>query len=569
MKKLKTGVRSRIGVLLLIVTAGLLSAALQAEASVIIYPSTAPCNSTLQACIDAAGSGDVIETDAGYLDESISIDKSLTLMPVPGRTFVAFGGGVTPRSVYITNGPNGETVNVVLQQLLIDPGYVHVGFYQGTGHSVTIRQSTITANMTSTGTRGIDLDVRTAAVIKIEENLIQSFGYPIYLLTLGNPGDSISLNVVGNRIFGANSSFSSQGIDLDLRGSGSVQATVLSNVIWGVAYCNCGNPAAIGISSSDSVQSYIRVGNNTIDQSGGIGIMDAGASGTSTQQLYVNNNIVTHCSSGMWLPAFDSDVYISHNYNDYFGNTGANNYGGYQPGPQTYNFDPLNADQGFGYYVLQPNSPAIDLGNASAPAGVSQYDSFLRPRLLGFNVDLGAIETVQVPNNNYLLLAEEFGTLQLPPDFTYVKGAWMVDAYSLIAPAGEKSMMLGTPGFGGCTYCRIETTLRTGGTSKTSMWIRGWYTDKKNQVELIVKEGSDKLILRQKLNGKVVNKTAVKVTLEPFTPYAFRLLYDGLNFLVYVDGTQVMTLPASGLPFGTFGFQAKGSYAYFENVYIY
>lgn len=572
MKKCKTDLCSRnvIRILLtMIAAAGFLSAGLQAEASIILYPGPAPCNSTLQACINAANSGDIVETDAGYLDESISINKSLTLMPVPGRGYVAFGGGVTPRAVNITNGPNGETVKVVLQQLLIDPGYISVGFYEGTGHSVTIRQSGITANMTSTGTRGIDLDIRTSADINIEGNLIQSFGYPIDLLTVGNPGDSISLDVVGNRIYGSNSAFSSQGIDLDLRGSGTVQATVQSNVIWGVAYCNCGNPAAIGISSSDSVQSYIRIGNNTIDQAGGIGIMDTGASGTSTQQLYVNNNIVTHCTSGMWLPPFDSDVYVSHNYNDFFANTGSNIYGGYQPGPQTYNFDPLNADQGFGYYVPQPNSPAIDLGSASAPAGVAQYDSFSQPRIMGFNVDLGAIEAAQIPNDNHILHSEEFGSFLLPSGYTYLKGTWIVDAHSLIASTGEKAMMLGSPGFAGCDYCRFETTLRTGGFSKTSMWVKAWYTDKKNLVELIVKEGSDKLILRQKVNGKVVNKTAVKATLEPFTPYQFRILQDGLNFLVYLDGTQVITMPVTGTPFGTFGFQAKGSYAYFEKVYIY
>ena len=567
MKRLEMNCVSKLVFRLVFVTA-VLAAASPAMASIVVYPGAAPCNSTLQGCINAVSSGDVIQTNASYIDESISINKSLTLMPFPGETFVALGGGVTPRSVNITNGPNGETVNVVLSQLLIDPGYINIDFQLGSGHSVAIRDSLITAALNSTGTRGIDLDVRTSASIIIERNLIQSHGYPIYFLTLGNLGDSISLSVISNRIYGGNSAYSSAGIDLDMRGAGAVQATVQSNVIWGVAYCNCGNPTAIGIYTTDSVQGYVRVGNNTIDQVGGVGIYDVGAFGTSSQQTFINNNIITHCTSGMVLPAYDSDLYISHNYNDFFANTGSNIYGGYLPGPQTYNFDPLNADQGFGAYALQPNSPAIDLGNASAAGGISLADASFKPRVLGFNVDLGANESSFVSGFEYMILREEFGTHQLPSEYTYPKGTWMDDAYSLIGYGDKKAAFVASPALAGCDTCKIEAIVKTGNNSGSRMWVQGWYIDKKNLVELLIKEGSDKLVLRQKLNGAVVTKTKVSAPLEPFAEYRIKLIYDGFNFLVFLNGTQVITMPSTGSPYGTFGFQSKGDYGYLGNIYI-
>ena len=60
-----------------------LGAALGAQAANRIYPDTAaPCNTTLQACIDGAGSGDriVLVTDS-HIAEDVLIRKNLTLEP--------------------------------------------------------------------------------------------------------------------------------------------------------------------------------------------------------------------------------------------------------------------------------------------------------------------------------------------------------------------------------------------------------------------------------------------------------------------------------------------------------
>ena len=542
------------------------------DASIVIYPGSTPCNSTLQACIDGAASGDVIQADANNIDESITINKSLTLLPVPGRLFVTIGGGVTTRAISIGAGPNGETVKVTLVQVLVDPGIVSISLTAGTGHQVTLRDCTVSALLNSTGTRGINMDIRTSASVYIERCLIQSHGYPVYFMAMGNAGDFAFLTMTGNRITGLNSASSSAGIVLDLRGAGSAYTNIWSNVIWDVAWCNCGNPTALEIFSTGSVYGNVAIGNNTIDHAGGPGILDVGAQGTSTRQVYINNNIVTNATKGVQFPVFNSNLGVYHNYNDFFGNAGGNTYGGYPAGPQTFSFDPLNADQGFGYYALQPNSPAIDAGSASASAGVPLIDAFGRPRILGFNVDLGALESSFAQGFEFMILAEQFGTILPPSGYTYPKGTWIADAFSLISSGSGKAAFLASPAFPGCANCQIEAAVKTPGETTTGltskMFVQGWYTDKKNVVELIVNEGADKLLLRQKLNGNVVGKTKVTATLDPFEEYRIKLVYDGVNFLVFLEGMQVITMPAVGAPYGTFGFQTKGASGYLENLYI-
>ncbi|MDF2697215.1 MAG: hypothetical protein K0S65_5598, partial [Labilithrix sp.] len=58
----------------------------RAAAATLTFPSAAaPCNGTLQACIDGAASGDRIEiASANRIDESITNTRSLTLTGAPG-----------------------------------------------------------------------------------------------------------------------------------------------------------------------------------------------------------------------------------------------------------------------------------------------------------------------------------------------------------------------------------------------------------------------------------------------------------------------------------------------------
>src|SRR5262245_34470270 len=74
--------RSIILYLLLFVTVA--GGAHAAFAATLTYPS-APCSTTLQACIAAAAAGDVVQVATNVpIGEDLLIDKSLTLRPAPG-----------------------------------------------------------------------------------------------------------------------------------------------------------------------------------------------------------------------------------------------------------------------------------------------------------------------------------------------------------------------------------------------------------------------------------------------------------------------------------------------------
>src|SRR5687768_6848833 len=69
----------------LLVAALLLCFASGASAALRTWPGVAPCNTTLQACLNAAGAGDVIDIATNVpIDESLSTAQSLTIRAANG-----------------------------------------------------------------------------------------------------------------------------------------------------------------------------------------------------------------------------------------------------------------------------------------------------------------------------------------------------------------------------------------------------------------------------------------------------------------------------------------------------
>src|SRR5215471_1921939 len=77
------------------------------------------CTTTLQACINAATSGDTILIAAAKVDENLTINKTLTLMPKPPNITAVIGGGVNARKITVKPGPNSATVHPKLIQLTL------------------------------------------------------------------------------------------------------------------------------------------------------------------------------------------------------------------------------------------------------------------------------------------------------------------------------------------------------------------------------------------------------------------------------------------------------------------
>jgi hypothetical protein len=125
-------------------------------------------------------------------------------------------------------------------------------------------------------------------------------------------------------------------------------------------------------------------------------------------------------------------------------------------------------------------------------------------------------------------------------------------------------MVVATPIFSGCQTCSVGAGVETAGGLFSKLSMYGWYVDKKNNVELLIK--GNKVVLKQRINGNVVAKGKAVVQIDPNVIYAMRVTYNAGQFAVSVDGNTLFTLaPAGAVPNGTVGFAVKnttGRFAY-------
>ncbi|MBW1933665.1 MAG: hypothetical protein JRI56_11845 [Deltaproteobacteria bacterium] len=102
-----------------------------AYAAPYVWPGAAPCNTTLQNCIDNAGSGDTVEIATNTVDESITFDKSLTLRPA---------AGYSPRFINIQNivaSSTGSTDNsITIQGIVMETGVIIVTHNSSYGQAI-------------------------------------------------------------------------------------------------------------------------------------------------------------------------------------------------------------------------------------------------------------------------------------------------------------------------------------------------------------------------------------------------------------------------------------------------
>jgi hypothetical protein len=149
----------------------------------------------------------------------------------------------------------------------------------------------------------------------------------------------------------------------------------------------------------------------------------------------------------------------------------------------------------------------------------------------------------------------------LAGNWTYIKASWTEANGSLIGtPTGKRGTAIATPAFGGCVNCNVQATLASQGGTGNRIWLLGWYADKKNNVELMMKQESGKWILKQRSNGKIVAKAKGFAAITPNVLYDIMVIFDGAHFTVTVDGSQLMQLtPVAAVPSGTFGFSVKST----------
>lgn len=182
------------------------------------------------------------------------------------------------------------------------------------------------------------------------------------------------------------------------------------------------------------------------------------------------------------------------------------------------------------------------------------------------------IATVNLTVNETCLYCDDFNDGNLDPNWTYHKQSWSESNGTLIGtPSGRTAIAIASPIYGGCQTCSIETKMRSAGGAFNKVWMLGWYVDKKNSMELLMKEESDQWVLKQRVNGSVVAKGKGSKTINPNSDYAVRITFDGSSFNVFVDDfvTPLFTLtPQAIVPVGTVGFKVKNTIGSFDYVSV-
>lgn len=390
------------------------------------YPGVAPCNGTLQACIDGVSAGERIEIASNApIAEALSIAKSLTLAAAPGYR-PQLGGELSPRDtrplqVAVKEAAGGAATTVTFSQLTFDAD-ITVDFGSGTGHSFVFDRSTVErhpANLDAEealfpGTTARDftdnalLSITSSvpANVRVSDSTFIASGGNLELHAQGAAGAAIQFDVLRNRFIGSEccgGEFAST-VMLDLQG-GAVTANVAENLMHRRA--GGSTTLHLGVFQSNSHPAFsgnVYVTNNTFD--------DAAEPGNSLDTSYDSPPLPRHEGyvAGIYTSIDRSDflhIYdnvFSYLENDFYGDPSGiadvknNDFFAiatplWQMLPQAsaqLSVDPRYVSYALDFH-LQSDSPLIDAGT-SAPGSSQSSDLDGKPRLVGDHIDIGAYE---------------------------------------------------------------------------------------------------------------------------------------------------------------------------------
>lgn len=145
--------------------------------------------------------------------------------------------------------------------------------------------------------------------------------------------------------------------------------------------------------------------------------------------------------------------------------------------------------------------------------------------------------------------------IELAPIVTEIGGNLNISP----APNKRKAAAASDVGFSGCQICEnnFEGVQFSGGTLGKLM-LNTNFIDKRNTLQLIIKEAQDKAVLKFKSGGFTVSKAKASFIFAPNTPYDFSITYDGTMVTVNVNGSPLITMtPASSLPSGIVAVESK------------
>jgi hypothetical protein len=385
-------------------TAMLVAAAAAARGA--IWPGAAPCDTTLQACIDGVPAGDtvLVGTDV-QVNEDLSIAKSLTLAGETGVLATLVGSillesGATATSITLRDLTIVGSIRVVVHEADLD---VHIV------RNVVVSDQTDTAAMHFGS--GVIFSSAGKFTIEVQGNGIQVTGtspsdFCSGVLLLPGSAAQTSAAIVDNTMF---VSGCTQGgaILVNADSAGPVTVDVLRNELLVPN-------SAVGISLHSTAVGPTAilegrvVGNLVRGELFGVGVRVLDSTGGTVGLQLVNNTVVEH-DAGVLIIANAGDPVsgqVANNIVAFNSSEGLridaagvsnrnnlvfdNNVDNFTPGPGTLTADPQFV--GGPSFDLLPTSPAIDAGNdAAVPADVT-LDLDGDARIQGVAVDIGAFE---------------------------------------------------------------------------------------------------------------------------------------------------------------------------------
>lgn len=388
---------------------------LASTAAAATWPGAAPCDGTLQACIDASAPGEVIEiaTD-GPIGEDIQITASLTLKPAAGFA-PAFADDM---GVQVSNQDSVATA-VVLQGLTFPDDANVVAYLEGSGsfdlevldcdfESFTCTHYPIyLANAAGSVPGPVNFDIR--------RNQIDTAGDDCHAIFVWAQDGSDFRGTIADNVVSHIDGLGSGGI-LVQTNDAVAEVDIVANHLTGFFPCS-----AIQFTQSDSTsESKLLIANNRVSGQSLVcglnGAVRVSVTGGTAQALIVNNTLARNdngltvtAAPGAALSGFAANNIVA--YNDFegirisgdgivdFGNDYNLIHGNpsnlYTPGPNTLNDAPDFA--GFLDFHLVGGSPAIGAGDNSRVPGRLTTDIEGAMRISGPAVDLGAYE-VQNPS---------------------------------------------------------------------------------------------------------------------------------------------------------------------------
>lgn len=390
----------------------------------LVYPQSPGCTGTLQACIDNAIDGDIIElaTDTP-IDEDILLQNTLVLRPAAGFSPV-IGTGNTDRTLTvggITPTPLPPFV-VTVEGLTMDNVQISAALFTGADHGFHFRNNVIINESDAPGSAALRLQVEVPAEVVVEDNEINGPAYGIFL-QVRNDGVA-DVRIQRNRITTSTPNSSERGIFLDLDQGTEAQVDVISNIVFGTGGFGFSTAAVDAVARS---QTILNVSHNTVYGADGVsnGIsISPQADATGTLNMLNNTasanggrgfQLLNRAAAGAFAINFANNHSSGNAEDDFLFDSEA----GVSLGDIALDGDPGFVNAPAGDFRLREGSILVDAALDDPAQGSLSADAAGNARPAGNNADVGALEFAGEPFSLFLstdaFVAQTSGTVASAP----------------------------------------------------------------------------------------------------------------------------------------------------------